>query len=127
MTGAVLMPAPGPSLELQATTGPNGFALQDATPTIISWTAPNDGNLHRVVCFFELQITSAQTGGEVNLPFTDASGTIRSFVLASGGQGAGNVNAPNEVLIKAGTTISVAQISALTAGAATVWAEIWGS
>ena len=53
------------SPRLVATTGVNGFMLQNATPNILSWTAPNDGNMHRLIVFATLHVTSSETGGKV--------------------------------------------------------------
>jgi hypothetical protein len=119
-------------LELQASTGAAGFALQDATSTILSWTAPNDGNFHRAIVLGIGNVTVAATGGQVNLVGTDIAGnSINAVLLAAGlstiGTNAFN-NASNRMLVtvKPGTTLSITQESALTAGAVTVFAEIWG-
>lgn len=122
-------PFAGPApLQLQATTGVNGFGLQNATPDILTWTAPSDGEQHRATIFASLEVTSAETGGTVVADWTFPSGSGNGIVLAAGGQAAGN-NATNpvEVILGAGTTVTVRQSAALTAGAATIWAEIWGS
>lgn len=132
---AILAPAPaaGPGFSLVASTGASGFALQNGTPTILSWTAPNDGQLHRVMVFGQIHVTSAETGGQVSLQyFAPFSGSVahtsQLFAAALGtdtnGQLLGFVPA---ITVGAGTTVSILQISALTAGAAVVWAEIWGS
>jgi hypothetical protein len=119
----------GQGLALQATTGAAGFALQNATPTIITWTPPNDGNLHRVVLFLVPIITSGSTGGQVNLSFTDPGGTGRSITVATATHGVGYlapVGAATYVT-QAGQAVSLVQQTALTGGAVTVYAELWGS
>ena len=122
-----LSTANGPILVLQATTGVAGFALQNATPTIISWTAPNDGNLHRFIVICSLDVSSAETGGAVSLVCTPPGAGAQTTSLYAGGLGTGPAYNTQERLVQPGTTVTVEQSSALTGGAATVWAEIWGS
>jgi hypothetical protein len=117
-------------LNLVATTGITGFALVNGTPTILSWTAPNDGNLHRIMFFASMDVSSNETGGAVDIVFTDPAGTIVvwSFFLAN--QNAGYNYGQATIIfpiVKPGTTVYITQGTALTAGAATLWAEIWAS
>jgi len=116
-------------LAQQAATAAAGFALQNATPTIISWTAPSDGNLHRVQIFASMSVGSAETGGTVSYEGTNPDGSTFVHTLFTGGNaGPGEVQPSAQLrIVKAGTTVSIVQTSALTSGAATVWAEIWGS
>jgi hypothetical protein len=131
---AILSPAPqaGPGFSLLATTGAAGFTLQNATPTILSWTAPNDGQLHRVTCFGMLHVTSAETGGQISIqyfgPFGGASAHTSQILAAGlGTDTAGQAPSFFNVSVGGGTTVSILQSTALTAGAAVLWAEIWGS
>jgi parallel beta-helix repeat protein len=107
-------------------TGDAGFALEDGTPTIVSWTAPDDGNAHQVVLIGALSVSSAETGGEVSLsaPLPNTATIVSTFF--NGGQGqytaVGNFTA---AVIGPGTTVVLEQSTALTAGAATVWAQLW--
>lgn len=108
-----------------------GFALQNGTPTIISWTAPNDGKLHRFLLSATQHVTSAQTGGGVNVTYTAPDGSAGTLFPFGAGNGVG-VSGPlaasqGPVEVEAGSTVTVVQGGALTAGAATVWAELWGS
>jgi hypothetical protein len=127
--------ADAPILGLLASTfpvsGAAGFALQNATPNILTWTAPNDGQMHRVVVISEMNVTSAQTGGEVNLSFNEPDGTLRSRLLYSGGLAAGFVqpsgNTPTLTLVAPGSVVILLQATAQTAGTAVLWAELWGS
>jgi hypothetical protein len=117
-------------LALQATTGINGFALQNGTPNILSWTAPNDGLMHRVLVIGMLEVTSSETGGSIDVSCTSPDGTNRAFTSLFGANSGLSSSFVPEVLpffVKAGTTITVFQNSALTAGASTLWLEIWGS
>jgi len=116
------------SLRLVATTGIAGFALQNATPPIISWTAPNDGNMHRALLIAQENVTSALTGGQIAITGTDPDGTAFTFSAFPAGQGTGvHVSSTAPVfLMKPGTTLTLEQFSAATAGAGLVFAEIWG-
>jgi hypothetical protein len=118
-----------PVLSQVAATPAAGFALQNATPTILSWTVPNDGNLHQVMVLGELVVTSGQTGGSVTLNFTDPGGTARTRTLYAGGLSAGYQPLPQgtAVTVEAGQTVTVAQGSAQSGGAATAWLTLWGS
>jgi hypothetical protein len=118
------------SLSSKAATGIAGFALVNGTPTILSWTVPNDGNLHRFAIFGSLSVTENETGGNIGYAYVLPDGTQTSFELV-----AGNVNfapsgeqAPftNLAIVAPGSLVTVSQSTALTAGAATLWAEIWG-
>lgn len=116
------------ALKLRAATGLDGYTLADGTGDIISWTAPDDGRPHRVTTMASLDVTSDETGGNIRVGWTYPDGDGDALLLCDGGQTAGN----NEVaewsrIIKPGSTVTISQSVALTAGAATVWAEIWGS
>jgi hypothetical protein len=116
-------------LQQVASTGVAGFALQNATPTILTWTAPNDGQMHRVLVLGEVKVTGAQTGGAVSLTFTYPDGSASPVAsVNAGGSGAGYHGLANNVfLVAPGTTVTLAQTSAQTAGAATLWAELWAA
>jgi len=121
--------AVSPGLVLQAATAVAGFALQNATPTVISWTAPNDGRQHRVTVIYTLHVTVAETGGAVVTNFTAPDAGVGQSTAFAGGAGTGVFipNGPQMAVVGAGTTVSVAQSSALTVGAALLWAEIWAT
>lgn len=115
-------------LSLVASTPVAGFALQNATPTIITWTAPNDGALHRVVAVVSLHVTSNETGGAVNLSVTLPDGTARLPAVLAGGTAIGTLAGNYTVShVQANTTVTLQQSSALTVGAAVVWADLWAS
>jgi hypothetical protein len=115
------------SLALQAATPVAGFALQNATPTILTWTAPNDGALHRVLLMINLHVTSAETGGSIGVTIPLPDGSSLTPTINAGGFGAGVQAYTYTDFVKAGGTTTFSQTGALTGGAATVWAEIWGS
>lgn len=119
--------APGAALTLVASTGAAGYPLVNGTGTIISWAAPADAALHRVMVVFDIDVASGQTGGTVTLAGTLPSGTQYFWQLAPGGSPSGYVYSTAGMIrtVKAGTTLTLSQSSAQTGGAATVWAEMW--
>ena len=127
-TGNVLS-LTGPTLALQATTGTAGYALINGTGNIITWTTPNDGALHRVIILGNINVSSAETGGQITATAFDASGAELFLTSDPGGHGTGTKTTFTMlgITVKANTTVSVLQNTALTVGAATLWAEIWGS
>jgi hypothetical protein len=113
-----------------AATSAAGYTLVNGTGTILSWTAPNDGALHRVMVVGTLHVTSAETGGTINVNFTAPDGTSganQALFSASHGGGVFGPDKPGTLIVQAGTVVSVQQGSALTVGAAVLWAEIWAS
>jgi len=124
-------PAWGMGMTLLASTPASGTALANGTQTILTWTAPNDGNMHRFALTSVVHVTSAETGGGLQLQWKLPDGTADTNGLYAGGSGTGiQINPGGGVfmqLVEPGTTVNFVQTSALTAGAATVWAELWGS
>lgn len=115
-------------LQNAASTGLPGFALVNGTPNIVSWTAPNDGQMHRVMLVGLMNVALAETGGQITLNYTDPGGAVHSRTIWAAAQAAG-VQYPTLAIVPVapGTTVTLAQASALTAGASTVWAELWAS
>jgi hypothetical protein len=133
-TGAQLMGIapifqPVTQLFLQAATPLAGFPLQNATPTILSWTAPNDGQLHYATFIGSLSVTTLEVGGAVNFQWT-SGGQVGSHPIWAAAQATGAVLQPANcytVAIDPGTTVSVLQSSALTSGQAAVLGAIFGA
>lgn len=119
--------AVSPNFGLLASTPPGGFALVNGTPNILSWTAPNDGRNHRVSVFGTAHIASAMTGGQVNGGWFAPDGANLGFTAVPVGGGPNGFAFFYPVIMQPGTTFVIQQVSALTAGACQVWAEIWGS
>jgi len=111
-----------------ATTGLDGFALQNGTPNILTWDAPDDGKLHEVSVHGSVCVTSAETGGALTLYFTNPAGLTTSFVVTGGGTATNGVALVDNsaVMVLPGTTVTLSQTTALTAGEATVYATLWG-
>lgn len=119
---------PAAPLGLVAATPLAGFALQNATPTILSWTAPNDGRYHRIHAFGQLYVATAETGGATQVMTTMPDGQTWNPVMIAGGQGAGaHAFAQDQWIIGAGTEFSIVQTAPLTAGAAVAFIELWAS
>jgi hypothetical protein len=122
--------APAPSMSLQAATPFAGVALVNGTPVILTWTAPNDGRLHRHLILASEDVLSAMTGGYVSVSFTAPDGAVFTYTLFNGGVASTGFNGSlftYPVIVRPGTNVTVNQSTALTAGSATLWAEIWGS
>ena len=114
-----------------ASTGTSGYALTSGTGTILSWTAPNDGKLHAMQIYTLLRVTSATTGGDLQITFTDPSNNSKNsdWLYANRTLDAYSADYPQwmHVLVKPGGTVTLTQNSGLTAGAGTIWAEFWSS
>jgi predicted RecA/RadA family phage recombinase len=117
----------------QAATPLAGVALVNGTPTILSWTAPNDGKPHYFQVIASMDVSVLQVGGAVGVAFTtpdQGSNANNAFPgLFTGAQAAGfNYNQVYSLsgVVKPGSTVSVMQTSALTSGAAVMWATILG-
>lgn len=115
-------PLPG-GLTLLASTGPSGFALQNGTPAILTVSPFPDTLIHRIIILSQLSVTTNETGGQINTVIAGistqlhASGLITARYIGGYAQG----------IILPTQSAAVNQVAALTAGAATLWAEIWGS
>ena len=116
-----------PTLEQVAATPAAGVALTGATPTFLTWTSPNDGNLHLVILFMGLQVTTLQVGGAVSFNWTEPSttgGTPETVVLFAGGLAVGQNWTTQLHIVPPNTTVTYTQSSAQTSGAAQTWASL---
>lgn len=111
-----------------ADTGLPGAALQNGTPVLVTWTAPNDGQMHFVLALAEQHVTVAETGGAVTLSAStpDGGASVNAGVFA-GGSGVGGAAAFTARFLAPGATLTIQQTSALTVGAAVVWAQLWAA
>ena len=106
------------------TTGNAGVALINGTQTILTWTAPNDGNLHIVNWALLQHVTTLEVGGAV---VTTISG-LYTQGNGFGGSSSVGYNASGGInVIPPGDTFQINQSTALTSGAAIVYGLIWGS
>lgn len=127
--------APGPppiqqgnygELQLLASTGPNGFVLQNATPIILNPATPNDGLLHRVLILGLIIVTVTQVGGIVQMN-PSSLGTFSGTLYPGGLTPVNGRSAMLGGVVPGGVTLNLQQASAQTSGAAVLYAEIWGS
>lgn len=114
------MPFPEAALALVASA--QNFALQNGTPTMCQWTAPNDGNLHYASFGGNLTVTSSETGGSVSFYI---AGTLADTVFVAS-LSTNKIAIGGTFLVLPGQTVSIAQSSALTAGASSATVGIWG-
>jgi hypothetical protein len=115
------------ALAKQADTGAAGFTLVNGTPTILTWAVPNDGKAHQVLIIATQDVTLAETGGGVGFTYTAPDGSTAAPTLFSGGAAPSVRHQIDGAVVQAGSTVTVVQSGALTAGAAVMWATIWGS
>src|SRR5579862_5196763 len=113
-----------PVLAAQAATPLAGTALVNGTPNLLQWTAPNDGQVHSFNVAATAHVTLALTGGQIQVKWTSA-GVNQVSTLLAGGEAAGTYvglflgnggNGPQQC--DPGTTVTIQQTSAVTAGAA---------
>lgn len=119
-------------LLLQAATPVAGYSLVNGTGQVtnMTWTAPNDGNQHRIVIFASIDVTSGpETGGAITGSWTVPDGTSgAAFSIYAAGLSAGLHTAGAFLaIVEAGATVTVNQSTALTGGASKLWCELWGS
>jgi len=119
------------ALQLVGDTGAAGFTLINGTATILQWNVPNDGFQHVVIFGAVLNVTSLQTGGAVAFNTTLPNGTANNNTAMAGGLAAGVQKASaisNGVFpVQGGSTVTITQSSAQTAGASVLFAQIWGA
>jgi hypothetical protein len=117
-----------PPLALQATTGPAGYTFVNGTGNILTWTAPADGNDHRVLVFGRIHVTTQQTGGALAVSMTDPGGNAGTPQIFAGGAAVGGSSVTAvPLVVESGSTVTVQQSTAQSAGAAQAWLELWGS
>jgi len=123
--------APVPGLAVLAATPAAGYTMINGTGTIITWTAPNDGNLHYVLVFSIKHVTSNETGGDVNLAFTNPAGGTKTTDFIGAGKTIDDYACDfpqwQFLVTTGGGTVTLAQNTALTGGASKVYAALWGA
>lgn len=115
----------------KAATTTSGYVLVNSTGNVISWTTPNDSAQHAALVFAQKIVTSNETGGAIQIQYTDPGGNSRAFNLFPGGQTNGDQQPGSPavlfVLAAPNTAVTIAQTSALSVGASTLWAALWGA
>lgn len=119
------------AMRVVASTGAAGYTMINGTGTILTWTAPSDGNLHTVVMQAVLHVATNETGGDINLSFTAPAGNVKTTDYIGPGKTADEYACDfaqwQQFVVASGGTVTLAQNSALTAGTATCYAQIWGA
>lgn len=106
-----------------------GIALVNGTPNILTWNVPNDGLPHAFNVAGTAKVTGALTGGQIQVKWTCA-GTAELANLLNGGEGIGTYfglfagNGP--IQCDPGTTVTIQQTTAVTAGAGALIAVLQG-
>ena len=114
---------------LQATTPTTGVALINGTQDFLTWTAPNDGNLHRILVFGNKITTVNETGGTISAVLPPSINTTVIGATTAGTWPFGVFGGAQfyGCLVPAATQFKISQTAALTAGASKFYGEIWGS
>ena len=114
-----------PGMSLVATTPAAGIALINGTQNILTYTTPNDGNLHTVILACMIHVTTAQTGGAIELLSTINGAAFTDSFFAGGGT-VGLKNNHFNVVCDPNTTVTIKQSTAQTAGVATAFIQLFG-
>jgi hypothetical protein len=79
--------------------------------------------------FLTIDVTVTEVGGQIDVTYTAPDGTVFLGQLLAGALAAGVhvLQVGSAYVVKAGTTFTVQQQTALTGGAAVVWVEIWAA
>jgi hypothetical protein len=119
-------PTPGGGGLITAETSSTGVALIGASQTILTVLIPSDGKVHQVILTAAVYVTAALTGGAVQTTFTAYPGTSvrHTFTTTTVGTRMYSSTTTAQTLVKPGTRVSVKQTTAMTAGAAKVYAKI---
>ena len=116
------------AMPIQAETALAGYTLVNGTGTVVSWTAPNDGALHRFLILGTLAVSVATTGGSISEVWTTPNGTASGtgIALFTATKAVGVFQASVNGHAQAGTTVTIQQQTAMTAGTAVMWVTIFG-
>lgn len=118
-----------PAFQKVADTGLQGYTLINGTGPILTWQTPNDGLMHVCQIMGMIRVTSAETGGQIQSNGTSPDGSpFVQFTSDAGGHPIGHFEMSAMYIALAPNTLyTMAQSTALTAGAAVCWAQIWGA
>lgn len=118
-----------PTAPITAETSATGVALINGLQTILTVTVPNDGKPHLIVSAISMKVvTVALTGGEIGWTWTAVTGGAPYATTNSNtavGTSFNSLPFNNQtLLVKPGSVINLKQLTAMTAGAAKVYAKI---
>jgi hypothetical protein len=104
-----------------------GYTLVNGTGTVsgMTWTSPNDGQMHMILVTANIDVTSNETGGAIGVSLTSPNGVTHVPGVYAAGLSAGFAYFTMAYFVEPNTTVTLQQTTALTAGAATLWAAIW--
>ena len=113
---------------ITAETSATGVALINGTQTILTATVPNDGKVHLLVGASVVKdVTTALTGGKITIKWTTGAGDTRAVSTGLTTVTAHSISVvytTASLTLKAGTLVTLEQTTAMTAGAAKVYAKI---
>src|SRR6516165_3274922 len=96
--------------------GTAGLLLPNSTGDLLTWTAPNDGQVHLVLVMAEYQCSVIEVGGNIVLNWTQPNGNVvtgtNNIFAAGRSVGSGQTNLT--VHAAPGTVVAVHQQSAVT-------------
>ena len=120
------LPAEPAGIPITAETSATGVALINGTQTILSVTVPNDGKPHQLIATALKDVTTALTGGAVTLTLTALVTTAVTFPMTRTTVGTTRITTTSnsQTIVKPGTQVTIKQTTAMTAGAAKVYAKI---
>lgn len=121
------LPAAPAGIPITAETSATGVALINGTQTILTVTVPNDGKVHLLVNAAMVKATTATlTGGKLIISSTTPVATfdLTTSTTAIGNSFSSAIHGTFQVLLKPGTQVTIKQTTAMTAGAAKVYAKI---
>jgi hypothetical protein len=132
--GAGISPPPASSTPAAGTvtklagTPSTGYAYQNATDVnILSYTFPNDGEMHHVQLAWTILAGAAgSTGGAVRFNWTSAGQGAATSINPGTLTDNDFLNGSQTFTVDPGSTIQLQQQTAMTAGAATMYATIIG-
>ena len=112
-----------PTAPITAETSATGVALIDGTQTILTATVPNDGKVHNLLFNVYKDVTTALTGGQLTITHSQPA-TLSASTKTTATTVAVHQIANGVMLVLPGTTVTLSQSTAMTAGAAKVYAKI---
>ena len=108
---------------ITAETSATGVTLINGTQTILAVTVPNDGKVHQVYAAAYKDVTATLTGGQTRINYTLANGTA-TYTTTLNTTVATHYTSRPTLLVTPGSAVTVTQSTAMTAGAAKVYAKI---
>lgn len=110
-----------------AKTPATGFALTAGTPTIFTYTTPNDGNEHAYILFNTVVGTGTLSTGQSQLQWT-SGGQTNTLIISNASNGDGTFNNTYAFAADPNTAINYTQNVALSGGGSMIeYASLLGA